>query len=142
MNDKINENINDRIANRVKELIILKKVNTTSLAKAINVPQPRLHRFLERNYEGITVELLVLIANYFVVPLDFFTNKDYSVPIQKDEDYDFILNELNQRWQKAGGVDRGVLKCLIYQSFEKYDEMLKQEIEKREAPESNDAQSA
>ena len=85
---------------RIKQLRIKNKITQEQLADRLNITLSMLGK-IERGQRGISIDLLIEIAQYFQISLDF-------IVLGKEQQSDFITGELNSIISKLVQIEQSI----------------------------------
>ena len=85
---------------RIKQLRIKNKITQEQLADRLNITLSMLGK-IERGQRGISIDLLIEIAQYFQTSLDF-------IVLGKEQQSDFIKGELNSVISKLIHIEQSI----------------------------------
>ena len=85
---------------RIKQLRIKNKITQEQLADRLNITLSMLGK-IERGQRGISIDLLIEIAQYFQISLDF-------IVLGKEQQSDFIKGELNSIISKLVQIEQSI----------------------------------
>ena len=100
-------NTGDKILNLMNE----EKVSRTELSKALNINYQTLCKYIQ-NKRTIPKDVLINIANYFNVTLDYLLNRNEIYMLNDTE----LANEINKLNENDKKLVKNIVKSLISKS--------------------------
>lgn len=101
---------------KILQLMVERNVSRGELAKAIGVNYQALCKYLQNN-RSIPDAVLVDIANYFNVTVDYLLNRNTTLSIDYNNEYVKIIKQL----QELNEHDQEIIKNLIMSLSNKKD---------------------
>lgn len=96
---------------KILKLMNEKKVSRTELSKALNINYQTLCKYIQ-NKRTIPKDVLINIANYFNVTLDYLLNRNEIYMLNDTE----LANEINKLNENDKKLVKNIVKSLISKS--------------------------
>lgn len=96
---------------KILKLMNEKKVSRTELSKALNINYQTLCKYIQ-NKRTIPKDVLINIANYFNVTLDYLLNRNEIYMLNDTE----LANEINKLNENDKKLVKNIIKSLISKS--------------------------
>lgn len=84
------------IGKKLSELLTRRKINTNELATALNAPPTTIYNMIKRDGTKTDIDLLIHIARFLNVPIEYFGSDPLSAPdnFKCSEDEKIIIKKL------------------------------------------------